>query len=108
VRDASVVLVTLSGELDIFAQPGVREALEPACDPRRDAMVDLSGVTYIEATTLGELVRVLREKNLQHRKLALVITTTRVARVFQLTGLDRTFAIHGSLAAAASALRAAS
>ncbi len=105
-RKVHHIVIPLSGELDIFAQPTLRETLEPALDPGADAVVDMTRVTYLEAATIGELVRVLRAKDGQRRKLALVVASARVERMFTLTGLTQRFAIYGTVAEAIAAFAA--
>ncbi len=103
-REVPHIVIPLSGELDIFAQPALRAMLAPALDPNTDAVVDMTGVTYLEAATIGELVRVLRAKDGQQRKLALVVTSARVERMFALTGLTRRFSMYETVAEAVAAL----
>ncbi len=91
--EVEAIVISLRGELDIFALAYVRETLAPALEAEGDAVIDLSAVTYLEAAAVGELLRVLRAKNAQRRRLALVVTARRVQRVFMLTELHGTFAI---------------
>ncbi len=103
-REVPYIVIPLSGELDIFAQPTLREVLTPALDPNTDAVVDMTNVTYLEAATIGELVRVLRAKDAQRRKLALVVASARVERMFELTGLTQRFSMYETVAEAVAAL----
>jgi anti-anti-sigma factor len=68
--DSEVIVLTVAGELDLYASPGLREALE-AFGPGDCLAVDLRGVSFIDSTGMGALVAT-------HRKvrdgLTLVIT----------------------------------
>ena len=51
------LVLSLTGELDLYTAPAVRDALRGAVEraPKR-LVVDLSGVTFIDSTALGTLV----------------------------------------------------
>jgi anti-anti-sigma factor len=52
------VHLTLDGELDIFSAGRVRRSLGAALDAGcRRALLDVSGVTFVDASALGVLVR---------------------------------------------------
>jgi len=100
--DGARAVVTASGELDVATAPELRSYLHKLIDDGASTLiVDLSDVGFLDSTTLGVLISV-------HKRLAeaggvveLVIPHARLLRIFQITGLDRVFTIHDSLAASA-------
>jgi anti-sigma B factor antagonist len=89
--DAAPVLA-VSGDLDIS---GVEEFLEHA-DRLLDAgsaaiEVDLAGVTFIDSSGLGALVRLQRTATAAGRQLRLVNVPRPVTRILELTGLTELF-----------------
>ncbi|GAA2364214.1 STAS domain-containing protein [Dactylosporangium salmoneum] len=95
-------VVAASGELDVATAPELRAYLHKLIDDGASTLVvDLSDVGFLDSTTLGVLISV-------HKRLAeagglveLVIPHARLLRIFQITGLDRVFAIRSSLTEAA-------
>ena len=100
----SWTVVQARGEVDVASSPALGHALETVGEQRRDVVVDLSGVTFIDSTGLGVLVQALNGANAAERRLRLVISDPNVRRVFEVTALDGVFSIHGSLDAAAADL----
>ena len=63
-------------------------------------IVDLTDCSFFDSTGLKTLVAAQRRLERSNRRLALVVATSNVLRVFELTRLDERFAIYPSLAAA--------
>jgi anti-anti-sigma factor len=77
-------LLAFAGDLDIYAMDGFRTAL--AAVPAKPVIVDLSGVTYIEAATIGELMRLRNRLHAAGQPLAVVApTNSRPYRVLAMT-----------------------
>lgn len=87
-----VVLVALTGPLDIYTVPGFRRDVDPHAVARDQIVIDLTGVTLIDSSGLGALVSL---RNQAHRDgpgtLGLVCPQRRLLRVFEITGLLRAF-----------------
>lgn len=97
----SGVVVSVSGEVDIYTASELRADLYAALDSSTGSLiVDLSEVGFIDSTGLGVLIGLLRRSNEKERPLALVIPGTNIARIFALTGLDKVFTIVKSRAEA--------
>jgi anti-anti-sigma factor len=79
-------VVTLSGELDLYRAPAVRESLARVEGP---VVVDLSRVSYIDSSLLNELARLRRRVG----DVALVVTSPQVRRILDIVGFDRTFRV---------------
>ncbi len=98
-------LVSMSGEVDIYTAPRLKERLALLLDAGvTRVVVDLSGVSFIDSTALGVLIGAVRRLREAGGVMALVVATRPVERVLMLTGLDRVFTIHATRDAAVSAL----
>jgi anti-sigma B factor antagonist len=95
-RDGAVV-VQLTGELDLYNAPAVRDALlaVAARDPDR-VVVDLSAVTFIDSTGLGVLIEA-RTQLTNRRAFLLAAPGLETRRALEISGLDRHFVVHDSL-----------
>ena len=98
-------VVHLGGEIDVYTAPFVREKLDEEIHAgRRDLVVDMSDVTFLDSTGLGVLVGRLKFARTRGGSLRLVARAERVLRVFAITGLDKVFEIHSDLAGALEAV----
>jgi anti-sigma B factor antagonist len=87
-------LVTLSGEVDIYTAPRLKERMLELFDAGvRDMIVDLSEVTFIDSTALGVLIGGVRRVGDAGGTMALVVATRPVERILAVTGLDQVFTI---------------
>ncbi len=99
VRD--VVLVTLSGDVDVSTAADARRDLHGALAASQAGMIiDMSGLTFIDSTGLGVLIGVLRRLSAHDTPLVLVVRSPNIARIFTLTRLDKVFVITDTLATA--------
>jgi anti-sigma B factor antagonist len=95
-RDGAVV-VQLVGELDLYNAHTVRDHLLAAvADAPERLVVDLSGVTFIDSTGLGVLIEA-RTRLTNRRAFLLAAPGLETKRALEISGLDRHFAVHGSL-----------
>lgn len=96
IGDCAVLRVT--GEVDVATAPMLREQLrELAAKGTVHVIVDLGRVDFLDSTGLGALVGGLKRLREAEGSLALVITTPRILRIFQITGLTRVLAVQGSV-----------
>ncbi len=85
-------IVAISGDMDIASVPMLREQLLRLPRPRAGRMViDLSGVTFCDASGLAMLVGASRRADLLGGVLRLAAPTPLVATLLRLTGLDSRF-----------------
>ncbi len=90
-----VAILAASGELDIHTSPEFKERLVSAVEGgAARVVVDLTGVTFIDSSALGALIGGARRSALKHTELMIVCPPGSVARVIDLTGLHRAFAIY--------------
>ena len=90
-------VVALSGEIDLEKAPEVRRALLDSMKQKRDILVDLSEVTYIDSSGVASLIEGLQAARKQKNDLALVSVSQRARRVLELARLDKVFTIHADL-----------
>jgi anti-sigma B factor antagonist len=98
------IIATISGDLDIACVPAAREQLLGILGPHASQMiVDLSGVTFCDASGLAVLIGASRRAWLLGGVLRLAAPAPPVAAVLRLTGLDLQFEIFATVLAATSA-----
>ena len=98
-------IVSLGGEIDLHTAPQLNDALESAvADGATRVIVDFEGVSFIDSTVLGVLLRTFSRLRSSGGELVLVSDDRRILRTFEITGLDRKFRIESSLAEAMHSL----
>ncbi len=97
-------VVEVSGEIDVYTAPTLREELSShiAAD-RTDLVVDLTRVDFMDSTGLGVLVGELKKVRTYGGDLRLVIDQEKILKVFRITALTQVFQIHATLEEALSA-----
>jgi anti-sigma B factor antagonist len=96
VGDCAVLQVT--GEVDAYTAPMLREQIRQlAAKGAVHLIADLTQVDFLDSTGLGALVGGLKRLREAGGSLALVISTPRILRVFQITGLTKALAAQRSV-----------
>jgi len=85
--DARGTVVSVSGELDVASSQLLERELAKL-DEAPLVVVDLRGLTFIDSTGLGVLVRAHQVAQEQGRRFGLVRGNGQVSRLLSLTGLD--------------------
>lgn len=102
--EGDFTVIRLVGDLDVSAVGRLRDALGRLITrPDEKVVIDLTDVPFLDSTGLGVLVARLRQQRQEGGDLVLVIPSERLLRNFRITGLDRVFQIHPSVAAAVAA-----
>ncbi|PLR77289.1 anti-anti sigma factor [Bacillus sp. V3-13] len=84
----TVVEVKVSGEIDAYTAPKLREALFPMSEKKGiEMLVDLSEVSYMDSTGLGVFVGAFKNVRSHGGKFQLVGLSERLKRLFEITGL---------------------
>jgi anti-sigma B factor antagonist len=92
-----VSVVTLQGELDLATTPLVSQRLRTAIDEGcRQMKIDLSGVTFIDATALGMLTTTRRELREREGTLDFIAYRPEFLRLCRATGLAEHFGLTGA------------
>lgn len=103
-RDEAVVL-SLAGELDLYNAEEVRGALLDACAGEPKVLVvDLEEVTFIDSTALGVLIEA-RSRMADRGGFRLAAPGLETRRALEVSGLDRHFLVHDTVAEALEAAR---
>ena len=101
-RDGGVV-VSLAGELDLYNAEEVRHALlDTLAESPEVLVVDLAEVTFIDSTALGVLIEA-RSRMSDRGGFRLAAPGLEVRRALEVSGLDRHFAVHDTVADALGA-----
>lgn len=104
-----VVVLALSGELDIARTPRLRVAINEVLRARPAALViDLCQVSFADSTALALLLNAQRRATQQGTPLRLACNVATTLELLTLTRLDREFEIHKSRRAAIRARRPSS
>jgi anti-sigma B factor antagonist len=91
-------LLSLRGEIDLTAAPGLRERLSALLRPGMGLVIlDLSGVTFCDASGLGVLVGSHRRALMMGVILRLTAVPPPLARLLRIHGLDRVLTIYPAL-----------
>ena len=103
-RDDAVV-VSLAGELDLYNAEEVRGALLDACSGEPQLLVvDLAEVRFIDSTALGVLIEA-RSRMADRGGFRLAAPGLETRRALEVSGLDRHFLVHDTVAEALEATR---
>ncbi|MGH9022876.1 MAG: STAS domain-containing protein [Acidimicrobiia bacterium] len=89
-------ILEVSGEVDLYTVPQLREALTEMAQRWKRFAVDLDGVSFIDSTGLGVLVGGLKRARDGGGDLELICSQAQILRVFEITGLTSVFSIHAS------------
>jgi anti-anti-sigma factor len=85
-----LLLVSVSGELDLYVEPELRASLASADGmPGSTVIVDLSGVSFLDSTICGVLVGEAKRRRALNGDLALVSNGSQAARTLEVAGIDR-------------------
>jgi anti-sigma B factor antagonist len=96
--DSGRTVVDISGEIDVYTAPTLREHLsELVADGKYHLVLDLEQVAFLDSTGLGVLVGGLKRVRAHEGSLQLVCTQERILKVFRITGLTKVFPIHSSV-----------
>jgi anti-sigma B factor antagonist len=99
-------VVSPQGELDAYEAPHLSAALNQAGLAGRGVVVDLDGVTFMDSTALGVVVRAVRELGEAGRRVRVVLPRGAARRVFEITTVDRVLPVAASRALALEELAA--
>ena len=97
-RDGDVCTATVTGEVDVYTSPTLKERLLAVSDGDcRLLVVALDGVGFIDSSGLGVLVGALRRMKERGAEMRLVCTRDQVLKILRITGLDKVFTIEATL-----------
>jgi anti-sigma B factor antagonist len=92
--DGDRLVVVVTGELDLFTAPDLKQRLMEAIEGgARGLVVDLDHATSIDSTALGVLRAASKRLRLHGGELAVVCGDPEISRTFEITGLDEVFPV---------------
>lgn len=96
-------VVEVTGEIDVYTAPKLRETVVAAIEQGHTRLViDIERVAFLDSTGLGVLVGALKRVRADNGSLDIICTSERLLRIFEITGLDKVFGLHRSIADIAS------
>jgi anti-anti-sigma factor len=97
-RQNEAVVVSLAGELDLYNAEEVRRALlDTLAEGPPLLVVELAEVTFIDSTALGVLIEA-RSRMTDRTGFRLAAPGLEVSRALEVSGLDRHFVVHDTVA----------
>ena len=84
-------IVSVAGELDIAAEQAYSYISEVIDGRSAPVTVDLSGLTFCDASGLGALARIARHARQAGRQLMLTSVRPSLLKIMRITGVDRVF-----------------
>jgi anti-sigma B factor antagonist len=94
----------VGGEIDLSTAPKLRTRIDTLIhDGSRALVVDLERVRFLDSSGLAALIAAMKGMQEAGGRLVICCGQESVLKVFKVTGLDRVFAIHGSVAEAIGA-----
>lgn len=92
-----VTVVSLEGEIDLQHSPSVRKQLMELMLARRDVLVDMGGVAYIDSSGIASLVEAYQMARKNATRFVLVAVSQPALRVLRLARLDKVFTLADSV-----------
>jgi anti-sigma B factor antagonist len=97
-RHGDVAVLTVRGEIDVYTAPRLRQAIVDLVDAgSARIVVDMERVDFLDSTGLGVLVEGLKRARNRDGELSIVTSQDKILRIFDITGLNKTFSIHPSV-----------
>jgi anti-anti-sigma factor len=94
-------VIAIRGELDLATTAPLRERILTILkDTTSPVIVDLSGVSFCDASGLALLVGTQRRATMHGLTVALAAPRPNLHKLLRITGLDRAFTVYPTLAAA--------
>ncbi|MEU8118338.1 STAS domain-containing protein [Spirillospora sp. NPDC049024] len=98
---AEHTVIAITGDLDISSVPALRGRLDVALrDAGAHVVIDLSGVTFCDASGLALLTGARRSAEPAGTAIVLAGPRPHMVRLLRVSGLSRVFAVHPSVDAA--------
>lgn len=96
-EEQGYAIIELDGEVDLSCSPDARKQILECLGAKKDLLVDLSGVTYIDSSGVASLVEGYQTAKKKSLKFGLVGVSAAAMNVLQLARLDKVFPIHASI-----------
>jgi anti-sigma B factor antagonist len=94
----SDTVIAVTGELDIYTAPALRDALlDVVAAERSEIVVDLLGVAFLDSSALGVLVGGYKRVSTMGGHLRVACPPGPLTEIFRVTGLDRVLPLYTSV-----------
>jgi anti-sigma B factor antagonist len=101
---ADTHVVTVSGEVDLYTAPEFKQrVMAPIAAGTEHVIVDLTGTSFIDSSSLGALIGAHRRLSARGGRLIVACDDEAILRTFKITGLDGVFKLVDSVEAALGA-----
>jgi anti-sigma B factor antagonist len=98
---AKAHVVAVTGELDLFTAPTFKQrVMAPIAAGIDQLVVDLTGATFVDSSSLGVLIGAHRRLRSRGGRLVVACDSEPIVKTFRLTGLDSVFRLVDSVEAA--------
>jgi len=106
-REGNVLFLTLSGEVDLHNVAALREALATGLQDRQcvEVIADIGDVPFMDSSGYGAFLGVMQQLAPRGGHVRFVRCHPYVARMLDVTRLNRAFEIHDSIEEAREAVR---
>lgn len=95
-QDLKRWLVDIAGEIDLFNSSDFKHELISLFDEKNaDIYIDCKELIYIDSTSLGALVSLLKKIKEQNHDIYLLNLRPSLEKLFRITNLDKVFKIDG-------------
>ena len=96
--DDDTHVVAVVGEIDLFTAPEFKQRVSAPIDAgSSNVIVDLTGTTFIDSSSLGVLIGAHRRLKQRDGSLVVVCDNEAIVKTFKITGLDGVFTLVPSL-----------
>jgi anti-sigma B factor antagonist len=96
--DGDTHVVAVTGEIDLFTAPEFKQRVSAPIDAgRSNVIIDLTGTTFIDSSSLGVLIGAHRRLKLRGGSLIVVCDNDAIVKTFRITGLDGVFTLVKSM-----------
>jgi anti-sigma B factor antagonist len=103
--EGDAYVVDLTGEIDVYTSPKVKDAITELIDQEHyNLVINLEKVRYIDSTGLGVLIGGLKRVREHGGSVSLVCTNPQIKKIFDITGLVKIFGIFDDEQSAMKAL----
>ncbi len=93
-----VPVITLEGEIDLSTSAKFKETVYEIIESgRKDIVIDLNGLEFMDSTGLGVVVAALKKTRMEGGSIKIVCSKRNIMKVFTVTGLDKVFSIYDNL-----------
>lgn len=99
--DTTTAVLTPAGELDMSSAPGLRHELDETIEAGATiVVVDMESSLFVDSVTLSVMLGAVRRLQTRGGELRIACADPNIRRIFEITLLDRVFALFPSRAAA--------